>query len=351
MRWIGLLFVAGGIAAGVLIFRPEFTGLETEPSKAASGSAAEAEKSSSAGPVKIFAGGAVEGTHRELALKFEIAGRLKAVLVKAGDRVAKGDVLAQLDPELLELKFTEARTLLKLAHAEHDRLVKSGSAVPQDDLTIAETKVTLAEGALRRERIMLEKTLLVAPIDGLVLRVPVEIGELVGPNDEREILSLVNRDVARVRAYVEELDALRVSVGQKAVVTADGRPERSYAGVVQSCSPYVAPKSERHLKPGELFDIRVREVLIELDDGADLLIGLPVEVSIEPGRPEKGDFERAYDGSSRGRETATAKTAPGAAKTADDAKLPFGRPAKPISDPDVKAAGYQANAGRRGKKL
>ena len=55
--------------------------------------------------------------------------------------------------------------------------------------------------------------------------------------------------------------------------------------------PYVAPKSQRHLKPGELIDIRVREVIIELADGADLLIGLPVDVFIEPGLPVKSSAD------------------------------------------------------------
>lgn len=348
MRWFGILLVVGAIAGGIAFFRPEFAGLQT--GKTSPKSAGNSDAGSSGDRVKIFAGGTVEGSHRELSLKFEIAGRIDKVLVKPGDYVAKGDVLAQLDPELLEMKFTEARTLLKLAHAEHDRLIKSAAPVPQEERTIAEAKVTLAEGALRRERLMLEKTLLVAPMSGLVLRVPAEMGELAGPNDEREVVSLVNRDVARVRAYVEELDALDVAVGQSAVVTADGRPDRAYAGIVQSCSPYVAPKSHRHLKPGELFDIRVREVLIELVDAADLPIGLPVDVAIEPGPAKKSEPDRAYDGSLRNRETSPALTGSGNSTKAADANSQLGRPAKQIVDPNVSAAGYQANAGRRGKK-
>ena len=240
-------------------------------------------------PSRIFAGGTVEGAQREIPLRFEVAGRLKELHVRAGDFVEKGSVLAELDAELWELKFAEAGTLLKLARAERDRLVKGASAaVRKEDLTIADAKVALAEGTVRRERLMLDKTLLRAPTDGIVLRVLAEPGELVGPGDNRELFTLVNRSSTRVRACIEELDAMNVAVGQKAVVIADGKPDKQYAGIVHSCAPYVAPKLQRHLKPGEMVDVRVREVLIELADGSDLLIGLPVDVFIEPGQAEAG---------------------------------------------------------------
>jgi multidrug efflux pump subunit AcrA (membrane-fusion protein) len=233
-------------------------------------------------PSRIFAGGTVEGAQREIPLRFEVAGRLKEIHVRAGDVVEKGSILAELDAELWELKFAEAGTLLKLARAERDRLGRAGnSAVRKEELTIADAKVALAEGTVRRERLMLDKTLLRAPTDGVVLRVQAEPGEMVGPEDNRDLFTLVNRSSTRVRACVEELDAMNVAVGQRTVVFADGKPDRQYAGIVFSCSPFVAPKVQRHLKPGEMVDVRVREVLIELADGSDLLIGLPVEVFIE----------------------------------------------------------------------
>jgi len=238
-------------------------------------------------PSRIFAGGTVEGAQREIPLRFEVAGRLKELHARAGDIVEKGSILAELDAELWELKFAEAGTLLKLARAERDRLVRSGkSAVRREELTIADAKVALAEGTVRRERLMLDKTLLRAPTDGVVLRVQAEPGEMVGPEDNRDLFTLVNRSSTRVRACVEELDAMKVAVGQSAVVIADGLPDRQFAGVVESCAPFVAPKVQRHLKPGEMVDVRVREVLIKLAEGGELLIGLPVEVFIDAGEAE-----------------------------------------------------------------
>jgi hypothetical protein len=45
------------------------------------------------------------------------------------------------------------------------------------------------------------------------------------------------------------------------------------------------PKSHRHLNPSERLDVRVRKIVVELDDGADLLIGLPVEAAVNGKAP------------------------------------------------------------------
>ena len=348
MRWLFLLLISVSAAGAAYFAWPAVVALRKAP--AAPDSTAMPPDDEDA--LRIFAGGIVEGSRREIALRFEIAGRLKELKVRAGERVEQGDVLAELDADLWEQKFAEAGTMLKLARAERDKLlhetgdeareaararlrtaesqardleaqlVRAKQAARQDaaaakdveelkgrlervgarlvalrarseeleapvrrdDLTIADSKVALAEGALRRERILLEKTLLRAPSDGVVLRVLGEPGELVGPHDAGEVLSLVDRSRTRVRAFVEELDALDVRPGQRALVSAEARPEVRYEGVVQSCSPLVAPKSQRHQKPGEFVDIRVRELLIELSGGDELLIGLPVDVLIIPSR-------------------------------------------------------------------
>jgi len=298
---------------------------------------------------RIFAGGIVEGVHRELSLRFEVSGRIGVVHVREGDTVAAGDVLAELETDVSMLRVAEARTRLKIAVAERDRLVAESmqvtsnvargklpaaekqtrdaeslleegqsqarqgtvsgreldrmrqkrdratvqlqslreqvdspeSRLSREEETIVEGNVKLAETALKRERLLLDKTRLCAPAAGLVLRAAPEPGELTGPGDDRELFTIVDPSAVRVRAFVEEFDAMRVAAGQRAVISVCGRPDQKYQGTVSTCPPYVGPKSHRHFKPGERVDVRVREVLIDLDDRSDLLVGLPVEVLIE----------------------------------------------------------------------
>src|SRR5579872_1217298 len=123
MRWFGLMVVAAGTAAVVYFARAELF-----KTSAASPSAPAASKRVARPPAKrIFAGGTVEGTQRDIPLHFEIAGRLKEIHVEEGDHVEQGDVLAQLDPEVWELKLAESQARLKLSRAERDRLVNGAS--------------------------------------------------------------------------------------------------------------------------------------------------------------------------------------------------------------------------------
>ena len=102
-----------------------------------------------------------------------------------------------------------------------------------------------------------------------------------GPQSTQPTMVLMDLSQRRVRAYVEELDAMNVGVGQRVSVTADTKPQTRYAGVIAQCAPYVAPKRHEHLMPGERYDLRLREILIDLPDDCDLVVGLPVEVTIE----------------------------------------------------------------------
>jgi multidrug resistance efflux pump len=345
MRWLAIIVVAIAIGAGIHGIWPDLFSHQTA---SASGPAKPAAREPNS-LRRVFAAGTVEGTQRDVPLRFEITGRLKHVYVREGDRVETGDVLAALDCDAWEFKLAEALARLELARSERDRLVNGASPesrevarsdvrtaevlvheaesqhtrarqlsqrnamssqefdeyrykhekavahlqavrarweeieapARQDDLAVAGAKVALAEAVVRQERNALEKTRLRAPGPGVILHVETEPGELVGPADAAPMITLVNRDSTRIRAFVEELDALGVVVGQKAFVTVDGKPRAAYEGAVKSCSPHVRPKTNRHHKPGEFVDLCVREVVIELIAGDDLVVGLPVDVFIE----------------------------------------------------------------------
>jgi multidrug efflux pump subunit AcrA (membrane-fusion protein) len=245
-------------------------------------------------PTRIFADGTVEGAGRELLLRFELAGRIKAVHAREGATVKAGDVLAELESDLAEVQLAEAQTRLKMATAERDRTLSTGrGALSPEEKTIAEATVELAKAAVRRELLLADKLRLRAPIDGLVLRVAAEPGEFTGPSDEQ--VALIDRTTTRVRAFVEELDGLRVAPGQVALVSASGNRGKSYRGKVRTCAPCFSPKTQRRLKPGERLDIRMREIVIELEDGHDLLVGMPVEVFIDPELSRRTSDARTHD--------------------------------------------------------
>src|SRR5262245_17020826 len=71
----------------------------------------------------ICANGVVEGRAREAMLRFEITGRLASVKVSDGDRVRKGDTLAELDATTWLCELAKAEASLALQQAEREHLI------------------------------------------------------------------------------------------------------------------------------------------------------------------------------------------------------------------------------------
>lgn len=150
----------------------------------------------------------------------------------------------------------------------------------EDDLAVAQSKIDVAQEALIHAKLQLDKARLLAPTDGTILHLDGEIGELVEPTDEKPLLLFSNLETIRVRAYVEELNALRIAAGDRAEISADGLTGRTFSGTVVYCAAWMDEKQHRTHKPNELLDVRTREVVIEVEDVEELLVGLPVDVMI-----------------------------------------------------------------------
>jgi multidrug resistance efflux pump len=153
--------------------------------------------------------------------------------------------------------------------------------VRADELRIAQAKVAVAEAELELAEAALEETLLRAPSDGTVLRINALAGETTHSLSLEPVIVIADTSRTRVRAFVEELDALSLAVGDQAVVLADGRGTNQYPGRIEWIAPSMQAKSHRTGKPTEHFDVSVREVVIGLEGTTDFPIGLPVEVYIQ----------------------------------------------------------------------
>jgi hypothetical protein len=128
---------------------------------------------------------------------------------------------------------------------------------------------------------------LLAPSDDRVIQVFAEPGELAGPACSRPVLLFADVSRYRLRAFVEELAAARVQVGQQAVVAADGLPGRKLTGRLALVLPRMGLHAPHTDSPGEYHDVYYREALIDLDswDGLTLNIRVQVRIQARPSTP------------------------------------------------------------------
>ena len=155
-----------------------------------------------------------------------------------------------------------------------------------DEMRAAAARVGSAQASLELARIALAQTQLIAPRASRVLDVNSRVGELTGPNAPLPVVVLSDTSEVRVRAYVEELDAPRIALGMRASARADGLPGQVFNGAVIAISPQMNTKTLHADRPNELYDTKVREVVIELEPTSALINGLRVDIDIRATVPE-----------------------------------------------------------------
>jgi multidrug resistance efflux pump len=258
----------------------------------------------------VAANGVIEGARPEVDLRPEVAGTIAALHVRENAEVKQGDLLVELHNEtqkaqvaLAESDVAEAKAALERLRNGH-RKEERQAAAATEKAQAAVCERAKAEWERQRElrnsravsreqseaayfrwvraREQLAQTRLVAPTAGRVLRVYVEPGEMASPESPQPTLVLADLSRRRVRAFIEELDIDRVRVGQGAVVSADGIPDRDFQGQVAELLPSMGKQAPESDRPDEYKDVYFREVLIDLEGGENLPVRLRVRVRIDP---------------------------------------------------------------------
>jgi HlyD family secretion protein len=177
-------------------------------------------------------------------------------------------------------RLTEARSAL--ARAQDDLTRKQGqlrAALVNAPLpTPNEAQVASARGDLSFARANLEKLKVRAPIDGTVLQININPGELGTPSAVQPLLLIANLATLNVRAELDERDMSEIKIGQAASVRADAFPGREFSGVVSSIAPLVEPARIGTRGPNSRSDVDTVEVMIKLAQPGPLAAGMRVDV-------------------------------------------------------------------------
>ena len=157
-------------------------------------------------------------------LSFEVTGRLEAMVVAPGSRVAAGAVIAQLDAETAQLAVERARLVLADAKRTADRLAQLSASGATTELQQQEAELTLrtAELALQSAERDLANHRLLAPIAGYVGLVEAQVGDLV--SSSTPITRIEDRSSLLVEFRVPERLAAMVAVGDAVQATAISTP-------------------------------------------------------------------------------------------------------------------------------
>jgi HlyD family secretion protein len=179
-----------------------------------------------------------------------------------------------------------------VAQAKYEAAVQQHALVDdrarEEDQSLAEADLKLAQAQLDEAQARYDKTFIRSPIDGSVLRKHHRSGESVSNSSTvpDPVLTIGDRKTLRVRVDVDETDVSKVSIGQRAYVTADAFGKRKFWGHVVRVGQQLGPKNVRTDEPTEKVDTKILETLVELDPGSHLPDGLRVDAFILPDAAE-----------------------------------------------------------------
>lgn len=165
------------------------------------------------------------------------AGKLAYLNVELGSKVTKGQVIGSLDVKQKQLDLAAAELTmnkLKKDDARYRDLYagKATSEASYDDVHFNYENAKVKVDLIRQQ---IHDAQVIAPVDGIVVKKNIEVGEYVNPG--MMIVEIV--DVSRLKAdvHVSEHDAYRLKPGQPVTITSDVCPGESFKGQVAFVSP------------------------------------------------------------------------------------------------------------------
>lgn len=233
---------------------------------------------------------AVVEPNREVTVSAEVAGRIENIPVTKGSKVKAGDLLVQLNSDLLRPQFEVAEAQLKRDQIEFDRMsnLVENDATPRSDLDNATTQLAISKAQLENIREQLERTNILAPTAGTLNDLPVEMGEYVQPG--LPVAQIVETDIVKVVVDVPERDISFMDIGREAEIFLDYKEqEKTLTGTIAFISELAdsltrstrveisANNEHGYLRSGQIVRVQLKRRVIEDAILIPLLAVIPME--------------------------------------------------------------------------
>jgi membrane fusion protein (multidrug efflux system) len=168
---------------------------------------------------------AVVEPNRVVTVSAEFEGRIERIPCEEGCRVRAGDLLIQLNADLIRPAHEMAKVQVERDQIEYDRMRKlvEEDATSRRDLDDATTKLAISKAQLEEVAARLERTNIFAPLAGVLNDLMVEEGEYVSIGTP--VAQIVETDVVKVVVQVPESDIVFFETGSEAEILVRTRDE------------------------------------------------------------------------------------------------------------------------------
>jgi RND family efflux transporter MFP subunit len=250
-------------------------------------------------PRFVAGSGIIEASSENIAIASPLAGVIKGVFVKAGDRVDRDQALFALDDRdiLAEIavrraQIAKAKALLDDAQTQASiykgvndaRAIMRGELLKRESaVSVAQAGLSEAEALLTAAQTTLERMTIRSPIAGEVLQSKARVGEFAPAQVLTSPLMILGSvSPLAVRVDIDENDAWRVSSGGQASANLRGNSAISFPLTFVRFEPFVVPKRSLTGESFERVDTRVLQAIYSFERGSlPVYVGQLVDVYIE----------------------------------------------------------------------
>ncbi len=227
----------------------------------------------------------------EVKIAPEVAGEVIELPFKEGDAVKKGELLVRIKPDnyRFQVEQQEANLAATRAAAVQSRAqllkvqedfrrsedlfrrdlisdadylaARTNLEVAEANLASAEAQIRRAEGLLNQARDQLQKTTIFAPMDGIISARSTEVGERVASTGQyggAEVMRLADLDNMEVRVNVNENDVVNVKLGDRARISIDAYPGRTFLGEVREIASSAKTEGLNTQQEVTNFQVKIR---------------------------------------------------------------------------------------------
>ncbi len=248
---------------------------------------------------KLFYTGTLEAWQK-INITPDTGGKIARIYVNEGDRVAKGQVLAELDTQAIELQLKQAEAALAVAQARYndsrtnldrmERLYKekavSDQQVEQIRLAFEASRAQLdqAQAAVNLTRHNLQVAIMQAPFGGIIASKNADVGDVINPmmgsfSAASGVLTLVDFSRIKIRVDISPSDIIRIKKGQMAILRVPSLPGQEFRGTIHVVNLAADPLTKKFgievavdnpdlvLRPGTFG-----EIVLEISTHEDALV-------------------------------------------------------------------------------
>ena len=214
---------------------------------------------------KLFYTGVIE-PWKKINITPDIGGKIAKIHVNEGDRIKRGQLLAEMDTRAIRLQLEQAQAGLAVAQANYkdakrnmermERLQQEKAVSDQQYEKIrlayeaADAQLQQGQAAVNLARHNLDVSLMKAPFNGVVASKNAEVGDVINPmmggfSPASGVLTLMDFSRVKIEIDVSHQDVVRIKKGQPAQLGVTAYPDKDFFGRVSLVNITADPMTKK----------------------------------------------------------------------------------------------------------